>query len=545
MRDQKPEVGLLPWGRLFACVPDCIRHGDSVASSLTVQSSLGPRSAEIAQIALRKMLKLQPASKPPFFPAATAILAAALLLTAGCNVGPRYNRPLTPTTPSFKELPPGNDRWKASTPRDGEIKGKWWEIFGDPQLNSLEEAVIVSNQNIKQAEANFRQARALVRVNRSAYFPTIGSSPGITNSYSPANSRSPSVNTVFSIPVTASWEPDFWGRVRLSVENATELAQASAATLENTRLLYQTDLAVDYFELLGTDMQERVLDDTIVAYDKALQLTINRFNGGVASQADVAQARTQLDTTRADRTDLNVTRAQYEHAIAILTGHPPSELTIPPGKISSPPPPVPVGLPSQLLERRPDIASAERQVAALNAEVGLAETAYYPTLTLSATGGLEGSGLSTLFRWPSRFWTVGPTVSQTLFDFGKRKAQVLQAEAAYDSAVAGYRQSVLTAFQEVEDNLAALHFLETEAAQEDIAVREAQRSVALELDRYKGGVDSYLNVITTQTIALGDERAAVTILQRRLVAAVNLVTALGGGWNSANLPNAEQIRRGQ
>jgi NodT family efflux transporter outer membrane factor (OMF) lipoprotein len=448
-------------------------------------------------------------------------------------------------TPAFKELPPGDDHWKASTPRDGEIKGKWWEIFDDPQLNALEEAVNLSNQNIKQAEANFRQARALVAVNRAGYYPTIGASPGISNSRSSlSNGRTPAISSLFSIPVSASWEPDFWGRVRLSVENATELAQASAGTLENARLLYQTDLAVDYFELLSTDMQEKLLDNTIEAYDKALQLTLNRFHGGVASQADVAQAQTQVDTTRADRTDLNVTRAQYEHAIAVLTGQPPSELTIPTGSIKGPPPPVPVGLPSQLLERRPDIALAERQVAAMNAQVGLAETAYYPTLTLSASGGIESGALTTLIRGASRFWSVGPSISQTLFDFGKRKAQLLQAEAAYDASVATYRQSVLAAFQEVEDNLAALHYLETEAAQEDIAVKNAQRSVALELDRYKGGVDSYLNVITTQTIELTDERTYVTIQQRRMVAAVNLITALGGGWNAANLPNADQLRHG-
>jgi NodT family efflux transporter outer membrane factor (OMF) lipoprotein len=323
------------------------------------------------------------------------------------------------------------------------------------------------------------------------------------------------------------------------------LAQASAGTLENTRLLYQTDLAVDYYELLSNDMQQKLLDDTIKAYTTALQLTINRFNGGVASQADVAQARTQLDTTSAQRTGLNVARAQYEHAIAVLTGQPPAELTIPTGTIKNPPPPIPVGLPSQLLERRPDIAAAERTVAAMNAEVGLAETAYYPTLTLSASGGLQSGGITTLFRWPNRIWSVGPSISQTLFDFGKRKAQLLMAEAAYDGSVATYRQSVLTAFQEVEDNMAALHYLEKQAAQQDIAVKEAERSVALELDRYKGGVDSYLNVITTQTIALTDASTAVTILQERMVAAVNLVTALGGGWNAANLPNAEQIRRGQ
>jgi NodT family efflux transporter outer membrane factor (OMF) lipoprotein len=484
----------------------------------------------------------------------TGVVAASaivILLSNACNVGPRYNRPLTPMTPVYKELPPGDDQWKTSTPRDGEIKGKWWEIFGDPQLNALEEAVNVSNQNIKQAEAVFTEARALVAVNRAGYFPTIGVTPAITTTgtgssrSSSAGNRSAGISTLFNIPFSASWVPDFWGRVRLSVENATALAQASAGTLENTRLLFQTDLAVDYYELLSTDMQEKLLDDTIVAYEKALQLTLNRFHGGVASQADVAQAQTQVDTTRAERTDLNVTRAQFEHAIAVLTGQPPANLTIPTGSIPGPPPPVPVGLPSQLLERRPDIAAAERQVAALNAQVGMAETAYYPTLTLSASGGIESTALTTLVRWPSRLWTVGPSISQTLFDFGRRRAQLQQVEASYDASVAAYRQSVLGAFQEVEDNLAALHFLETEAAQEAIAVSNAQRSVNLELDRYKGGVDSYLNVITTQTIELTDERTQVTILQRRMVAAVNLIAALGGGWNAANLPNADQIRHGQ
>jgi NodT family efflux transporter outer membrane factor (OMF) lipoprotein len=382
-----------------------------------------------------------------------------------------------------------------------------------------------------------------VAVNRAGYYPTIGVTPAVSTSRSSLSTgRSSSISNLFSIPFGASWEPDFWGRVRLSVENATELAQASAGTLENARLLYQTDVAVDYFALLGTDMQEKLLDDTIQAYEKALQLTTNRFNGGVASKADVAQAQTQVDTTRAERTDLNVTRAQFEHAIAVLTGQPPANLTIPTGSINNPPPPIPVGLPSQLLERRPDIAAAERQVAALNSQVGLAETAYYPTLTLSASGGIESGAFTTLVRWPSRLWTVGPSISQTLFDFGKRRAQLQQVEAAYDASVAAYRQSVLAAFQEVEDNLAALHQLEVEAAQEYVAVKSAEQSVALELDRYKGGVDSYLNVITTQTIALSDERTYVIIQQRRMAAAVNLITALGGGWNAANLPNADQLR---
>ncbi|HEY3838435.1 MAG TPA: efflux transporter outer membrane subunit [Bryobacteraceae bacterium] len=476
--------------------------------------------------------------------------SAGLLFTTACTVGPRYNRPLTPMTPAFKELPPGNDQWKTSTPRDGEIKGKWWEMFNDPQLNSIEEQVAISNQNVKQAEATFRQAQALVAANRANYFPTIGVTPATSTTgtgerlSNSGGSRTAGVSTIFNVPFGATWAPDLWGRVRLAVENATDLAQASAGDLENAKLLYQTEVANDYFQLIATDMQEKLLDDTLTAYQKALELTINRFNGGIASKADVAQAKTQVDTTRAERTDLEVTRAQLEHAVAMLIGQPPANLSIPVGNIKNPPPPVPVGLPSQLLERRPDIAANERRVAALNAEIGLAEAAYYPTLTLSASGGVESTAITTLFRWPSRLWTVGPSLSQTLFDFGRRRAQVMQSEAAYDASVASYRQSVLTAFQEVEDNLAALHVLEVEAAQEDEAVKSAEQSVTLELERYKGGVDSYLNVITTQTIALTDERAAVTILQRRMVAAVNLITALGGGWNAANLPNSEQIHKG-
>lgn len=475
---------------------------------------------------------------------------AALLFCSGCAVGPKYTRPMTPMTPVYKELPPGNDQWKASTPRDGEIKGKWWEMFNDPQLNALEESVNISNQNIKQAEAIFRQAQALVAANRSNYYPTINTTPSISTTgtgasrASSSGNRASGVSTLFNVPFGATWAPDFWGRVRLSVENATELAQASAGDLENARLLYQTDVAVDYFELLATDMQERLLDDTLTAYEKALQLTTNRFNGGVASKADVVQAQTQVDTTRAQRTDLEVTRATFEHAIAVLTGQPPANLTIPLGSIKNPPPPIPVGLPSLLLERRPDIAAAERRVAALNSQVGLAEVAFYPTLTLSASGGVESTAITTLFRWPSRLWSLGPSVSQTLFDFGRRRAALQQVEAAYDASIATYRQSVLTAFQQVEDNLSTLHTLEVEAAQQEQAVRSSEQSVALELERYKGGVDSYLNVITTQTIALSDERAAVTLLQRRMVAAVNLITALGGGWNAANLPNPDQLKKG-
>jgi NodT family efflux transporter outer membrane factor (OMF) lipoprotein len=481
-------------------------------------------------------------------PSAAAALTVSAVLSVSCKVGPHYTRPLTPMTPVYKELPPGDDQWKASTPRDGELKGKWWEIFEDPQLNALEERVNVTNQSLKQAEAVYRQAQGVVAGNRAGYFPTVTTTPSITTTGTGASrtnssgNRASGISTLFNIPFSATWAPDLWGRIRLAVENSTDLAQASAGDLENARLLYHTELASDYFQLLATDMQKKLLDDTLAGYEKALQLTINRFNGGVASKADVAQAQTQVDTTRAQRTDLEVARSQFEHAIAMLTGQPPANVTIEAGAIKGPPPPIPVGLPSQLLERRPDIAAAERRVAALNVQIGLAEVAYYPTLTLSGTAGVESTALTTLIRWPSRLWTVGPSISETLFDFGRRRAVVQQMEAAYDAAVANYRQSVLLAFQQVEDNLAALHTLEVEAAQEEQAIRSAEQSVALELERYKGGVDSYLNVITTQTIALSDERAAVTILQRRMIAAVDLISALGGGWNAANLPNPEQVK---
>ena len=482
----------------------------------------------------------------------TEVYVTVLLLAtlSGCAVGPKYRRAAVATPPGYKEIAGGNDQWKVASPDDGVLKGKWWEMFGDAQLDKLEEMVAVSNQNVKQAEARFRQARALVAANRAGYFPTIGTNPSVTTSSrgSAAAGGNSGISTratttsSFNIPFSASWEPDLWGRVRLSVEGATASAQASAADLENVRLSMQTQLAVDYFNMLGLDMQTKLLDDTLTAYMRALQLTTDRYNGGVASKADVAQARTQLETTRAELTDLGVSRAQFEHAIAVLTGQPPSSLTVAPGRIAAPPPPIPVGLPSQLLERRPDIASAERQTAAANSDIGLARAAYFPTLSLGVSGGLQAGNIVDLFTWPARFWSVGPSLSATLFDFGRRRAQLQQTEAAYDETVAAYRQTTLSAFQEVEDNLAALRILATEADQVDVAVKAADESLRLELDRYKAGTDSYLNVITTQTIALSNERSAVQVLQRRMVAAVQLVGALGGGWNASTLPTPADLK---
>jgi len=467
----------------------------------------------------------------------------ASLLCSGCTIGPKYQRPVAPTPVALKELA-GNDQWKVATPSDGLIKGKWWEVFGDPQLNRLEELVNVNNQNVKQAEAQFRQARALVAANHANYYPTIGTAPSISQSYSGANSGrgAGGSSQTFSLPATVSWEPDLWGRVRLSVENAVSNAQVSASDLENIRLSQQALLATDYFLLAAQDMQIQVLSGTIDAYDKNLQLTTNRYAGGVASKSDITLAQTQLAGARAQSTEMHIARAQDEHAIAVLTGQPPASLEIGPSTIGGPPPTIPVAVPSRLLERRPDIAASERQVAAANANVGIAETAYYPTLNLSATPGFISTSIATLLAYASRSWSAGPSLSETLFDFGRRGAALENAEAAYDATVAAYRQTVLSAFQEVEDDLADLRYLAEEAVQEQDAVVASQQALSLELERYRAGTDSYLSVITTQIIALGDQQTAISILQRRMTAAVDLIRALGGGWDASTLPSGNALR---
>ncbi|HEX3875487.1 MAG TPA: efflux transporter outer membrane subunit [Bryobacteraceae bacterium] len=460
----------------------------------------------------------------------------ASLVSAGCTIGPRYTPPPAPTPVALKELK-GNDQWKMATPSDALLKGKWWELFGDPELNRLEEMVAVDNQSVKQAEAQFRVARAAVLGQHANYYPTIGSAPQISQNY---QRKEASYN--YSLPISASWEPDLWGRVRLSVENAIANAQVSAADLENLRLSEQALLATDYFLLAAQDMQLKVLADTIESYDKNLQLTMNRHAFGVAARSDITLAQTQLAGAKAQSTDVRATRSLYEHAIAVLTGQLPSNLEIATTRIASTPPPIPVGVPSQLLERRPDIAAGERLVAAANANVGIAETAYYPTLTLSASAGFLSSGIQSLFTFAGRFWSAGPSLSQTLFDFGRRGAALESARASYDSTVAGYRQTVLSAFQEVEDDLASLRYLSEEAVQQQEAVVASQESLDLELQRYRAGTDSYLNVITTQIIALGDQQQAITIRERQMNAAVDLVKAVGGGWDASTLPSGNALR---
>lgn len=560
-----------------------------------------------------------------------------------------------PAPPAFKEIA-GSDQWKTAVPGDGVLKGKWWEIFNDVELNKLEEQVSVSNYNVKELEAEFRESVALIAESRSAYYPTVSTAPAITQSDRGPNAggapgHGSSAN--FSLPFSASWIPDLWNRVGLAVQNANANAQVSAANLENLRLSLQATLAVDYFLLRGDDEQLNLLNDNIDIYQQYLDLTNNRYHGGVAALSDVELAETQLYTTQAQAIDLGITRSQYEHAIAVLMGQAPAGFSIVPvltaklpvagGRVGTPysgsftavggiapytfsitsgslpaglsmnpstgaitgtptaestpstpnltvtvvdsatppksasatgfiviapapdpaspastmtqlsappgtdysilaPPPIPVGLPSALLQRRPDIASMERAAAAANANIGIARTAWYPELTLGATAGLSSGSLLNLLTWGSRVWTVGPSLAQTIFDAGKRRAQLRQAEATYDATAALYRQTVLSAFQQVEDNLSALRVLAQEASIQAKAVDASIKSLNLEIERYKAGTDSYLNVITTQQLELSAARTAVTLHQERMTDAVNLILALGGGWDQAALPTDQQLR---
>jgi len=471
------------------------------------------------------------------------------VLLSGCEVGPKYVRAPAPTSTSFKEQPPDSfkeaGQWKTAQPLDQALRGKWWEMFGDPQLNSLEDQLTASNQDLKVAESRLREARAAVRFNRAAQFPTISAGPSIDSLHASANR--PYIQTTgntgdFILPIDVSYEVDLWGRVRRTVAAAREEAQATTADYATASLSLHAELAIDYFELRSADAQKRLLDDTVKAYTDALQLTSNRFLGGVAPKSDVAQAKTQLDTTRVQDTDVTVARAQFEHAIAILIGKPPAELTIPPAPLDIQPPVIPGALPSELLERRPDIAAAERRMAEANQQIGIARAAYFPTLSLNASAGFEGTSLLNWLNWPSRFWAVGPQMLETLYDGGRRRATSETALANYDGTVATYRQTTLTAFQEVEDNLTALRILNDEDQQQTQATASAEESLQLFSNRYKGGVDTYLQVITAQTVALQNERNNVDILRRRMDASVLLIKALGGGWSTAELPKESSIR---
>ena len=469
---------------------------------------------------------------------ATALAAA---FAAGCAVNPPYVAPSATPPPAFRE----NANWKTAEPADQTLRGNWWDRYGDATLGALETRIAVSNQTLKAAEAQFDQARAAVVYSRAGLSPQVATSPSITRASVSNNRATPSIQGSygdFLLPASVSYEADVWGRVRGLIQNSQAAAQATAADVELVSLSLHAELAVDYFALRGLDAERQILDQAVANYEKALELTESRFHGGVASAEDVAQAETQLETTRAQTVDVGVGRAQYEHAIAVLVGEPASSFTLAPAPIAAEPPAIPAGLPSALLERRPDVAGAERRVAAANAEIGVARTAYYPLLALTGVGGFESASLGTWLAGASNFWSIGPAALMTVFDGGRRRAINEQARAVYTQTTAAYQETVLVAFREVEDNLAALRLLDEEAAIQARAVAAAERSLTLATNRYRGGVTSYLEVTAAQSAALANERTAVNLRTRRMVASVLLVKALGGGWDHSQLPTATALK---
>jgi NodT family efflux transporter outer membrane factor (OMF) lipoprotein len=510
------------------------------------------------------------------------ILLASLGLLAGCNLAPKYNRPPDSATPAaFKEATPVDPAvgFRLAQPSDERMRGDWWTVYNDPLLSGLEVRVVSANQSVISAAATFRQARALVTEAKAGYYPTVGVAPSVTRSRSStgAGGASPtagsttasttggsstgtsstgstsssstgsnsgttsstgsstsstagSTRTLYILPIDASYEVDLWGRVRNTVKQNATLAEASAADWANVLLSMQAELAQDYFGLRAADEQRRLLITTLDDYRASLSLVDTLFKNGLASDEDLAEAQLQLDTAQVQATDLAITRAQYEHAIAVLVGVPPAHFSIAEKPLVPRVPLIPLTVPSDLLERRPDVAGAERRVASANAGIGIARAAYFPSLTLSASAGYESFSLSNFFDWPERFWSVGPALAQTVFDGGLRRAATAQARAAYDEQVADYRQTVLAAFQSVEDSLINLRVLYDEAKQEHSAVQAAERAVRLSVTRYKQGLDSYVNVITAQNAFLVSRQGELTVQLRALTASVGLVKNLGGGW---------------
>jgi NodT family efflux transporter outer membrane factor (OMF) lipoprotein len=451
-----------------------------------------------------------------------APILLASLLFAGCAVGPDYERAPMETPQAYKEY----GDWQVAQPADAVAKGKWWEVFDDPVLNGLAEQVSVSNQTLAAAEARYRQAAAAVTAARAGLFPNVGASGGAARSRRGEGATS----TTYDIGLDARWEIDLWGRVRRSIEASRAGEQASAGDLENARLSLQAQLATAYFQLRVADATRELLEDSVKAFEASLRIAQNRYAAGVAAKVDVVQAESQLKSVEAQAIDLRATRAQLEHAIAVLVGQPPAAFALAPAKLELGIPEVPPGLPSRLLERRPDVAAAERRMAAANARIGVAQAAYFPALSLTGSGGFASGALSTLFSAPARVWALGAGLATTLLDFGARGAQVDTARAAYDEAAANYRQSVLEAFQEVEDNLAAVRWLGEEDKVQRDAARLARESVALTLNQYKAGTVGYLNVVQVQATQLAEERQTVQLLGRRVAATVALIRALGGAW---------------
>jgi NodT family efflux transporter outer membrane factor (OMF) lipoprotein len=497
-------------------------------------------------------------------PAARRLSLGAMLFLAalaGCNVGPKYHPPVATAPEVYKESPTQfkeTDGWKVAEPKDAALRGNWWEIYNQPELNDLEEQLNINNQNIRQSFENFMEARALVREARSQYFPTVTVGPSFARSRQSSNVGSGGAaggtggtgtsgtsnngpSNLTTLPVSASWEPDLWDKVRNTVRSQQYQAQLSAADLENVRLSAQATLAQDFFEIRGQDELQRILDETVKADRKAFELEQDRYNNGIDDQISVVEAKTTLESAESAAINLGIARAQYEHAIAMLVGKQASSFSLPVKPMVGAPPPIPVGLPSQLLERRPDVAAAERNMASANAQIGVAYAAFYPTLDLSAGAGLESSTFKHLFDWSSRFWSVGPSVSETVYDGGLRRATVNQYIATYNANVAAYRQSVLTAVQQVEDNLAAVRILSDQIKHQQQAVDSAAEFRKLEQGRYDTGIDSYIDVMTAETTLLSDQQTLASLQIEQMTASVQLIEALGGGWDRSQLPTPEQI----
>jgi NodT family efflux transporter outer membrane factor (OMF) lipoprotein len=487
--------------------------------------------------------------------------AAPLLILAGCVVGPKYHPPAPPPPAAvYKESPAATQEaglWTPAQPADAKLRGKWWEIFNDPELNALEEQLNIDNQNIKQYFENFMEARAVVREARSQYFPTLSVVPSVTHSRASANVGSANssssgsgttttvtpqlTSTLYSLPLEASWEPDLWGKVRNTVRQAQYAAQVSAADLENERLTEQAALAQYFFEIRGQDQLQKIYDDTVAADQQAYELTRALYEAGIDDEISVVESETTLKSAQAGATNVGIARAQYEHAIAVLLGKTASNFSIPVKAMTVAPPPIPVGMPSELLERRPDVAAAERTMAEANAAIGIAYAAYFPNLTLTAEGGFESSAFHNWLSWPSRFWSVGASVPETIFDAGLRRATVQQYVATYNADVASYRQTVLSAFQQVEDGLAEVRILSKEIQQEQQAVDSAQTYLKLEQARYDTGVDPYLDVLLAQLTVLADQQTLNNLKVEQMTYAVALVEALGGGWDRSQLPSPQQV----
>jgi NodT family efflux transporter outer membrane factor (OMF) lipoprotein len=483
---------------------------------------------------------------------ASVLLGPCILLATSCLIGPKYHRPSAPTpaAPNYKESTVNfqdTEGWKVANPQEGMLRGKWWEIFNDPELNALEDQLEINNQNSKEYFEDLMEARALVREAHAQYWPTVTANPTwsrqkssgtLTNS---TEANTGQTSTFMSFPIEISWIPDLWGKIRNEVRQAQYGAQVSAADLENERLTEQASLAAYYFEIRGQDGLEKILDETVKADQQALDVTKAAYDTGVGDYISVMEAQTALESAQSTQINLRIARAQYEHAIAMLVGKVATDFSIPFKPELTAPPAIPVGVPSELLQRRPDIAAAERTLAEANATIGIGYGAFFPAVTLSAEGGVQSSTFAKWFTWPSRFWSIGPSISQTIFNGGLYRAELNQYVAIYNADVAAYRQTVLTAFEQVEDNLAGVRIYSQQIEHQQAAVNHAQESLKLEMGRYETGIDPYIDVVTAQTTLLSDQQVLATIQIERMTAAVSLIEALGGGWDISQLPTPSQL----